>query len=387
LSLENIPLEKIMENDLQTLIKNKVQEGKCIEYKENRPAIKDEEKKKFLIQITSFANAAGGDIIYGIREENHIPKEVLGFEISNVDEEKLRLANIIRDGVEPHIWGFNIHIISLSSGKSIIIIRIPRSFYPPHMVLFGERRFYSRGPAGVYPLDVGDLRTLFGIADATAKSIRNFRIDRLMRIKNGETPIPMLKGPTYVLHMIPFDAFSLGSNYDLSAFDEIRANALPNICWTTSNGRINFNGFVSYHGYVGTGPTSKPACSYTQLFRNGIVESAYVQYNPTKEGNVEKNIDPAYEKHIIQGIKKFLIIQTQIGISPPIAILLAILGVKGRSISRGNSEGNFLDAIPFEQDDVVLSEIVIENLDDDISKKMRPIFDIVLNAAGLKGGN
>jgi hypothetical protein len=46
LSLENIPLEKITENNLQSLIDNKVQEGRRIEYKSNRPAIKDEEKKE-----------------------------------------------------------------------------------------------------------------------------------------------------------------------------------------------------------------------------------------------------------------------------------------------------------------------------------------------------
>lgn len=392
MSLENIPLDKITEDDIQTLIKNKVQEGRRIEYKENRPAIKDEEKKKFLIQVTSFANATGGDIIYGIREENHIPTEVSGFEIDNVDIEKQRLANIIRDGVEPHIWGFNINILPLNSGKSIIIVRIPRSYYPPHMVLFGERRFYSRGPAGVYPLDVGELRTLFGLATSTAKSIRDFRADRLMRIKNGDAPVPMLKGPTYVLHMVPFDAFGLGFNYDLSAFDQLNEKKLPyitNVMATYNSGRLNFDGFISYPGYAGNNkPTLEmPARSYTQLFRNGIIESVHMQYNPTKEGNVEKNINPEYERHIIQGIKEFLKIQTQIDVSPPIAVLLAILGIKGRTISKGNEDDCSWDAIPFEQDDLVLSEVVLENIDDDISKKMRPLFDIVLNAAGLKGGN
>ena len=388
MSLENIQLENITENDLQTLIKNKVQEGRHIEYKENRPAIKDDEKKKFLIQVASFANAAGGDIIYGIREDNHIPTEVSGFEIENVDTEKQRLANIIRDGVEPHIWGVNINILPLCSGKSTIIIRIPRSYYPPHMVLFGERRFYSRGPAGVYPLDVGELRTLFGLAASTAKSIRDFHIDRLTRIKNGETPAIMLKGPTYVLHMIPFDAFGLGSNYDLSAFDQLNAKKLPyitNVTATYSSGRPNFDGFVSYPGYNNLPTPEKPVCSYTQLFRNGIVESSYVQYNPTVEGQVEKNINSVYEKIIVKGIKEFLKIQTQLGVSPPIAILLAILGVKGRSIV--TSDNDLWPAIPLEQDDLVLPEAILENLEDDISKKMRPIFNIVLNAAGLKDGN
>jgi hypothetical protein len=135
--------------------------------------------------------------------------------------------------------------------------------------------------------------------------------------------------------------------------------------------------------------SKKPVRSYTQLFRNGIVESAYVQYNPTVEGNVEKNINPAYEKHVVRGLKEFLKIQTDIGVSPPIAILLAILGVKGKTISEGkvDIDDYLLDAIPFDRDDIVLSEMVLENIDDDISKRMRPIFDIVLNAAGLKGGN
>jgi hypothetical protein len=390
LILENIPLEKITENDLQRLIDNEVQEGRHIEYKSNRPAIKDEEKKKFLIQVTSFANAAGGNIIYGIREENHIPKEVLGFEIDNVDEEKQRLANIIRDGVEPHIWGFNIHIILLSSGRKTIIVRIPRSYYPPHMVTFGgERRFYSRGPAGVYPLDVGDLRTLFGFADITAKSIRDFRAGRLMRIKNGEAPVPMLKGPTYLLHMIPLDAFSASLNYDLSAFDQLNGKKLPylsGVIATYTSGRLNFEGYISYPGIGSNRPTpEKPARFYTQLFRNGIIEASYLQYNPNVEGKVEKNINPDYEKHVINGSKELLKIQEQLGVTPPIAILLSILGVKGRSIAHEDSD--LWTNVPIEQDDLVLPEAIIESYEDDISKKMKPIFEIVLNAAGLKGGN
>lgn len=129
-----------------------------------------------------------------------------------------------------------------------------------------------------------------------------------------------------------------------------------------------------------------PARSYTQLFRNGIIEVAYVQYNPTVKGQVEKNINPVYEKHIVKGIKEFLKIQAQLGVSPPIAVLLAILGVKGRSIAKEDSDNGLWAAIPFEQDDLVLPEVMLENPEDDISKKMRPIFDIVLNAAGLKGG-
>ena len=67
------PLESVEESDLQNLRKNQVAESKILDYKETLPGNSDTDKKEFLFDVSSFANAAGGDLVYGIKEEDGVP--------------------------------------------------------------------------------------------------------------------------------------------------------------------------------------------------------------------------------------------------------------------------------------------------------------------------
>jgi predicted HTH transcriptional regulator len=65
----NKDIDQITEEDLQVLIDNAVSESKIIEYKQLLPGKNDPDTKEFLADISSFANASGGDLIYGVVEE------------------------------------------------------------------------------------------------------------------------------------------------------------------------------------------------------------------------------------------------------------------------------------------------------------------------------
>ena len=43
-------------------------------YKQKFPTNSDVDRKEFLADISSFANASGGDLVFGITEENGSPK-------------------------------------------------------------------------------------------------------------------------------------------------------------------------------------------------------------------------------------------------------------------------------------------------------------------------
>ena len=60
-------IDQITEEDLQALIDNSVLEGKTIEYKQSLPSNSDSDKKEFLADISSFANASGGDFMASLR--------------------------------------------------------------------------------------------------------------------------------------------------------------------------------------------------------------------------------------------------------------------------------------------------------------------------------
>lgn len=248
MSIRNKPLELINESDLQSLVDNQSIENKTTDYKELLPNNSDSDKREFLADVSSFANATGGDLIFGIKEVDGVPSELSGLELSNVDAEKLRLENIIRDGIEPRIPVVSIQPVTLPTRniKVAIIIRISKSWAMPHMVTFrGHSRFYSRNSAGKYPLDVSELRALFALSETTAERIRNFRFERLSKIISGETPVALDNVPKIVLHIIPFGAFDPAVKFDVSSL--VRDTTLLQPIYASGwNHRHNFDGFLTY---------------------------------------------------------------------------------------------------------------------------------------------
>jgi hypothetical protein len=185
-------LEAIEERDLQALIDNQVSERKTIEYKEALPSNADGDKKEFLADVSSFANASGGDLIYGIREQSGVPVELSGLELSDVDAEILRLESCIQTGIAPRLFRIvETHPVALpSKQRYAILIRIRKSWTAPHMVTFkNDSKFFSRDSRGKHQLDVSELRSAFLLSETAAERIRNFRAEHISNVIAGETPV------------------------------------------------------------------------------------------------------------------------------------------------------------------------------------------------------
>ena len=101
MSLTSKPLDSVDAQDIRDLIETKVAEGKFIDYKESLPGNSDGEKTEFLADVSSFANAAGGHLVLGVREQAGVPTEVCG--LPDIDPDKViqRLDSMLRDGIAP----------------------------------------------------------------------------------------------------------------------------------------------------------------------------------------------------------------------------------------------------------------------------------------------
>src|SRR2546422_806415 len=76
MSTFDLPLPQIDEARLQALVTNAVLEGRRLEYKEELPGTGDGERREFLADASSFANAGGRDRFYGRSAIGRIPLDV-----------------------------------------------------------------------------------------------------------------------------------------------------------------------------------------------------------------------------------------------------------------------------------------------------------------------
>lgn len=374
-------INNIDEDDLQSLIDNQVAERKTIDYKLKLPDDSRDDKKEFAADISSFSNASGGTIIYGMSEDQGLPIEISGLGSINPDQEILRLDNMIRDNIKPRIHGVSITNIPVNSVDNVILIQIPRSWAKPHVVNYsGHWRFYSRNSAGKYPLDISEVRTSFRLSETIVERIKLFRSERIGKIIANEAPLTLSGTAQIILHIAPLISFdSEQIFFDVSQLLKETGIIKP-IYASGWNYRINFDGLLSYKQTTEKNKYS----SYVQIFRNGIIEAVDENIlRPTTEGTLSIP-GLGFEREVFGQLSRSFSILKILGISPPLFIMLSLFGVSGYIMTFQDSIFSHQN-LPIDRDELIIPEIYVEDIDESPSKILKPIFDSVWNAAGWKG--
>ena len=221
-------LTAIREADLRTLIDQPVFEDKTTEYKEVLNLSNDEAKRKFLAGVASFANASGGDLIYGIKAEDGRPISLQALVGFNPDQALLTLSELVRSHIPPKVYGIGFQPVALASGGYALVIRVPKTWAGAHMLTYGkDNRFYTRGANGRTLMDVPEIRSAFSLAEATAEKIRRFRLERIGNILADETPVSLNGTARIVIHLCPLASFEPGYRCDLEAVRGNRTKLHP----------------------------------------------------------------------------------------------------------------------------------------------------------------
>jgi len=375
-------IENIIENDLLELKGNEVLEGRTLEYKQALPTNTRDAKIKFLAGISSFANTSGGDFIIGIIARQGKPTDISGIDIENADEAKLRLEQLIKDGLKPRIPSVMIRDISLSNGNVVFILRIFQSWMGPHrVILSGHDKFYSRNSAGKFQLDVDELRDAFIQTEAIKKGIETFRLKRVSKISAQETPIPMVKGTKIVLHFVPLISIKESVNYELEK--HFSRNQYPRGIFRgliDADWRFNFDGFLYY-----SLRQDIESDIYVQIFRNGTIE--FVDGREIQPRNGKKLIYTLdLERGLIEAFTLYCEILKSIAVSPPVYAFLSIIDVKGYCLGVGHKDRIF----PYREKHLIdknvlfFPEIEIDNYYAEVSKLLMPWFNKMWNAGGYE---
>src|ERR1017187_4514082 len=378
--------EAITKADIEALVANGVAEGRTIEYKQQLHGNGDEDKKEFLADVSSFANAGGGDIIFGVADKRDgngkttgIPEKADGLAGVNVDEQIRRLDDMLRSGIDPRIPGYRIRSIDGFATGPVLVIRVPKSWASPHMVTFrGASRFFSRTSAGKYQLDVREIRAAFTASGDLRGKISAFHSERLGKIIANEAPVSLPAGPKIILHLVPLTILDPIAQIDLGPlFDD--PNSISPLQFFSKNQRINFDGYLGYsqstqgtdfHGYV-------------QVFRSGVFEAVDAELsNHADESKIVHSYD--VEKMILDAAKMYFKAAKLLGIPLPLVVMATFTGLKGFDFSSGLQRRTTRRMHNIDRDILLLPDVMLEDYGTPPDLLLRPVFDAFWQSAGFK---
>jgi hypothetical protein len=369
------PFNEINQTDLKELIENGTPERKNIEYKESLPDSKYDSKKEFLADVSSFANTIGGDILYGIKEENGLPISLIGIPNSDFDSEILRLENLLRDNIQPRIQGISIRTVTIESSNPVLLIHVPQSWSKPHVVNFqGHWRFYARNSAGKYPLDVMELKSAFLATTALGERIRTFHFDRLSKISSDEIPVSLMGKARTIFHLIPYSAFE---SSPLLNFETIEKDIWSILLMrsSVSSYRYNLDGLIVY-----SEKENNLSNAYAQIFRNGIFESVSTSLfvSSTEDPHIPSIV---FERELINSFESCATLYRKLQVSMPAVLMVSLIGVRGYKLGVSQML-NHEHVNKIDRDTLLLPEIIIEDFGIDPATTLRPILDALWNSAG-----
>ncbi len=379
----NKQFNEIDKEYINYLIDNKIMEDKMLDYKAELPGPKDSDKKEFLADISSFANASGGYIIYGISEERDEngkssgkPKSADGLKGINPDAEIRRMEDLIIHGLDPRVAGFRARAIDDFQNGPIILCHIPKSWISPHMVtLQTSSRFFTRKNGGKYPMDVSEIRSSILLSESLPEKMRRFRDDRISKIIAEETPVLLDPYPKTVMHIIPITNISQQTQIDLNLITKKKLILQPLGPYRGWNPRYNLDGFLTVNQFVeGT------FASYLQLFRNGVIETVDTYMLKSSPDSKQIYIT-ALEEELISALDRLLKAEQELGIQPPFSIMISLIWVKGYTLI-GNSRGFGGRSVPIDRDLLLLPDILVDNYELHATDILRPAFDAIWQAAG-----
>ncbi len=207
----------------------------------------------------------------------------------------------------------------------------------------------------------------------TTELCQNYRNERLGKIKSGEIPIKLDPvAPKIVLHIVPFRAFELFTKPRLGLLTQVDNVRLLEPL------RLSSGGFPAPH-YNFDGLLVSVQDSYTQIFRNGSIESVDTSIlSASRERRFTSG--SIYETRLLQAMKRYLNAQQRLDVELPLLVMVSLLGVKGYAI-RFDINDFFLDDHQIDRSNLIASEILIDSYDCDLAGIMKPIFDTIANAA------
>ncbi|KAB1448550.1 AlbA family DNA-binding domain-containing protein [Bordetella bronchiseptica] len=376
MSIDRTNFEAVTESDLVELVEGQVPEGLQLEYKAIVYENDERGRSEAVKDISAFANAHGGHLILGMSEKpKGLPSRLNGLAKDvDIDTEIRRLESLAQTGIEPRIEGLRIRAIRLQGGQHCIVLRIPRSWRPPHRVTRGNlNQFWIRNSAGAHEASVDELRSLFTLGTGAQQLAAQFRDTRLQEFSQevSEGGTPRKDHGIAVLHLVPLASVTTPWSVDLGkAATELRENFRA-LAHDGRGPRFALDGMV-------VNGMDRGSQGQTLLFRDGKLEATlrnivFHEFDNTIDAKT-------FEETILTAVPQYLAGIQSLDIPSPVAVFLTLVDVKHAAYGIGKPVQN---APRIGRPVAVLPPCLIETYgaEADYSRALQPAFDALWNTA------
>ena len=372
-----IPFDDLTYELVSQRLLDGVREGERIEFKQALVGTRDDDKREFLADVSAFANASGGDIIFGITEAEGEAHAIPGITGVNQDAELLRLESILASGLEPRIPGLRMRWLP-GPISAILIIRVNRSWARPHRVTFRDHsKFYSRHSSGKYALNVLELRDAFLSQGSVSEQLRQFRNERIGTLEAGENVVDVLDGPKLFLQLIATESYFSQSEI----MTKLASHEL--VVPIESGGSLSSQHCLDGHAtFIPRVQSELGSRGYALVMRIGVIE-AYRSLVPYFKAQYDGVHLESIEDNVRDGVSMYLKALKKLGGCGPFVVLISLLDVRGQ---KGLTDRRYgvSGSLVLRQNKLLFPEIVIEgDGPENPDSILRPTFDRLWNAFGF----
>ncbi len=350
--------EQITLSDLEALIASLRSEGGDLEFKSTSVGPSEEHRREFLADVSSLANANGGDLIFGLAESEGFAADLSLLSLANADAEILRLEAMIRDGLAPRLAVRTKWISTLDDRtRGAIVMRIPASLASPHRIVFrNSGRFFTRDSRGKHEMNLDELRDAFRTAELLPSVLRSHHDKLLVDVQSG-FPMTMLGGPIAALTVLPVGLHRERHHFDIDYNSAVLTDGAGRDLHfvQTLEGLLNYNP-------LGSGIIQ----SYSLTHRAGYSDTAFVCGGTDQRGR--ETIDTeSLEKSILRLTSRTISVFATLGVAGPWAVFLSFKRVLGYSlyfdVRRGGSSTRMSLRPEFSIPELIIEEANDESLE------------------------
>ncbi len=369
------PMISCNKEDFQIIIENPdYRENEYIDYKESfsflgldkRDPRKTEYKAEFKSDICSFANAEGGYLIYGVRDQKGLAAEFVGVDISdrNTDRFELDCKNILQ-GILPKMPSLKFHFVLLDNGKYLVIILVQKDSFSPYVHLVNESnyRIYKRIGNGKSAMSYSEMKMQFNQSLSLEREIEHFRKERINYFLSIEDDEKNTYSRFALLHIIPETFLDRSHNKNMYVLNRKNNNKFSQIFspfYCSNYVKPNVDGVhtVAYEG-----------SQEGQLFDSGIAEC----FVPISDYYLSKvtigQITLDYFAHVAFGEQLHYIVNNYIDAlstvidAKRVFVCFSIIGCRG--IITNNNHFTVQECAKIDRTMMIGNPVVFENIKDD----------------------